>query len=222
MTAQGSAGTAVQEQTVLVNIDETPSNVNIDETDNLFKDQQPVYTPETEIVSEMYLIDDIDIPVEIKADYPIKVDINKNDNWEDIRQIGAGVGGSSVSSSSLPSKPGVYHIKPNSVPSEPPLIVERTNLTEEDYATLVTCVSVIDETNNSAYNNQGYLNNVWEQSPAVIGAGDNSRGFRTAFPYRTFYILDPQGSGQSGINVPTNYPGDPNAYGPIRVNRDNG
>ena len=222
LTAQGSAGTAVQEQTVVVNIDETPSNINVDETDELFKDQQPVYTPETEIVSEMYLIDDIDIPVEIKADYPIKVDINKNDNWEDIRQIGAGAGGSSVSSSSLPSKPGVYHIKPNSVPSEPPLIVERTNLTEEDYATLVTCVSVIDETQNSAYNNQGYLNNVWEQSPAVIGSGNSSRGFRTAFPYRTFYILDPQGSGQSGINVPTNYPGDPNAYGPIRVNRDNG
>ena len=226
LTAQGSAGSVVQEETVVVNIDETPSNINIDESEDKIKDEQPVFTPETEILSEMYLIDDIDIPVEIKADYPIKVDINKNDDWDNIRQIGAGAGGSSVNSvrtSSLPTEPGVYHIKPSSVPSEPPLIVERTNLTAADYATLITCVSVIDETNNSAYNNQGYLNNVWEQSPAQLnGAVNDRRGFRTAFPYRTFYILDPQGSGQSGIDVPTNYPGDPNAFGPIRVNRDGG
>ena len=95
-------------------------------------------------------------------------------------------------------------------------------INEADFAKLVTCVSVIDETNNSAYNNSGLLNSIWNGSPAVIGQGSNSRGFRTAFPYRTFYILDPQSSGQGGIDVPTDFPADPNAFGPIRVNRDGG
>ena len=59
----------------------------IEESDDKLKDAEPVYTPDAELLSEMYLIDDIDIPVEIKSNYPIKVDINKNDNWEDVRQI---------------------------------------------------------------------------------------------------------------------------------------
>ena len=87
MTAQGSAGTVTQEETVIVNIDETPDNIVIEESDEKIKDEQPVFTPETEILSEMYLVDDIDIPVEIKADFPILVDINKDDNWQKIRQI---------------------------------------------------------------------------------------------------------------------------------------
>jgi len=87
LTAQGSAGTVTQEETVIVNIDETPDNIVIEESDEKIKDEQPVFTPETEILSEMYLVDDIDIPVEIKADFPILVDINKDDNWQKIRQI---------------------------------------------------------------------------------------------------------------------------------------
>ena len=88
LTAVGSGGTATANpQTTIIDIDQQPDNFIIDETDGVFKDQQPVYTPETEILSEMYLINDIDIPVEIKSNYPIKVDINKNDNWEDVRQI---------------------------------------------------------------------------------------------------------------------------------------
>ena len=95
-------------------------------------------------------------------------------------------------------------------------------ITAADFAKLVTCVSVIDETGNSAYNNSSLLNSIWNGSPAVIGQGSNSRGFRTAFPYRTFYILDPQDSGQSGVDVPSGFLSDPNAFGPIRVNRDGG
>ena len=226
IVATGSGGSVTESFTVPINVDRTPDNINIEENDGLFKDQQPIFTPETEILSEMYLIDDIDIQTEIKADFPINVDVNANQQWESVRQIGTPppVQGNSVGGNSFPTEPGVYRIKPSSVVEEDHYIAKVQNLTAEEYAALVTCVSVIDETNNSAYNNQGYLNNVWQQSPAVIGAGtvNNRRGFRTAFPYRTFYILDPQGSGQSGINVPTNYPSDPNAFGPIRVNRDNG
>ena len=226
IVATGDGGSVTESFTVPINVDRTPDNINIEENDGLFKDQQPIFTPDTLILSEMYLIDDIDIQTEIKSDFPINVDINANQQWEQVRQIGTPppVQGSSVSSNSFPSEPGIYRIRPSSVVEEDHYIAKVQNLTAAEYAALVTCVSVIDETNNSGYNNQGYLNNVWEQSPAVIGAGtvNNRRGFRTAFPYRTFYILDPQGSGQSGIDIPTNYPSDPNAFGPIRVNRDGG
>ena len=225
ITANGNGGSATETFTVLINVDRTPDNINIEETDDLFKDDDPVYTPETEVLSEMYLIDDIDMKVEVKSSSPILVDLNANQEWTKLRQIGTSpaVQGNSVGGNSLPTKPGVYRIKPNFTQSEAPLIA-KTNLTATQAAKLVTCVSVIDETGNSYYNNQGNLNNVWQQNPPIIGgAVDNRRGFRTAFPYRTFYILDPQGSSPSSrIDIPTNYPSDPNAIGPIVVNRDSG
>ena len=86
----GSGGTATQTQTTIINIDETPDNLTLQETEDKFKDQEPVYTPDQApddvVLSDLYLIEGIDIPVEIKSNYPIKVDINKNDNWQDIRQ----------------------------------------------------------------------------------------------------------------------------------------
>ena len=100
ITATGSGGSAsVLPATVLVNIDQTPDNFTIEESDGLLKDADPVITPDTEILSEMYLIDDIDIPVEVKSDYPIMVDVNGGEDWENIREIGSGLppaGGSSL------------------------------------------------------------------------------------------------------------------------------
>jgi hypothetical protein len=87
LTGEGSGGSFVQEKSIVVIIDETPDNMTIEETDEKLKDADPVYTPETEILSEMYLVDDIDIPVEIKSDYPILVDINKDNDWTKVRQI---------------------------------------------------------------------------------------------------------------------------------------
>ena len=43
--------------------------------------------PESEILSEFYQVNDIDIPVEVKADWPINVDIDQQDNWQQVRQI---------------------------------------------------------------------------------------------------------------------------------------
>ncbi|MEK9894591.1 MAG: hypothetical protein VW454_06485, partial [Pelagibacteraceae bacterium] len=92
LTATGSGGSAsVLPSTVLVNIDQTPDNITIEESDGLLKDLDPVITPDTEILSEMYLIDDIDIPVEIKSDYPIMVDVNGGEDWEDVREIDSGL-----------------------------------------------------------------------------------------------------------------------------------
>ena len=87
LSGEGSGGSFVDEEPIVVIIDETPDNFIVDETDEKLKDEYPVYTPETEILSEMYVIDDIDIPVEIKSDYPILVDINQDNDWTKVRQI---------------------------------------------------------------------------------------------------------------------------------------
>ena len=87
LSGNGQGGSFVREETIVVNIDETPDNIDIEESEDKLKDEQPIFTPETEVVSEMYLVDDIDIPVEIKSDQPILVDINKNDNWQKLREI---------------------------------------------------------------------------------------------------------------------------------------
>ena len=52
----------------------------------VLKDEEPVITPESE-VSLTLLVDDIDIPVEIKSDYPIKVEIDSDGVYRDITQI---------------------------------------------------------------------------------------------------------------------------------------
>ena len=87
----GAGGTAFQEIFTTILIDETPTNLNLVETDEKFATQEPVFTPDIAadqvVESDLYNIDDIDIPVEIKSNYPIKVDLNLNDNWQDVRQI---------------------------------------------------------------------------------------------------------------------------------------
>lgn len=87
----GSGGFRSETKTVPIIIDETPDNISIQETDEKFATQEPVYTPdvvpEQVLESELYEINDIDIPVEIKSNYPIKVDINKNGSWDDVRSI---------------------------------------------------------------------------------------------------------------------------------------
>jgi hypothetical protein len=87
MTASGGGGEITLSKTIEIIIDTTPDNIIIPETEDKFKDQDPVFSPETEILSELSLIDDIDIPVEIKSNFPIQVDINGQDNWKNVRQI---------------------------------------------------------------------------------------------------------------------------------------
>lgn len=87
IVAEGRGGTANDIIYVDVNIDRTPDNVNIPEVDDAFKEQDPVVTPQTDILSDLILIDGIDIPVVIKSDYPIKVDINQQSNWLDVEEI---------------------------------------------------------------------------------------------------------------------------------------
>ena len=70
-----------------VNIDITPDNVNIPETDDAFKDQDPIVSPDSDILTSLILIDGIDIPITVKSNAQIKIDINQGDDWQSVEQI---------------------------------------------------------------------------------------------------------------------------------------
>ena len=74
---------------VPINIDITPDAVDIPATQDALKDETPVITPDTIVTSEQIVINDIDIPVEVKSNYPIQVDIDDADQWYSVRQIGS-------------------------------------------------------------------------------------------------------------------------------------
>ena len=72
---------------VSVIIDQTPDFIDIPESDDKIKDETPVITPDAEINTLTLSVNDIDIPVEVKADYPIQVQIDDDGNYQDVRQI---------------------------------------------------------------------------------------------------------------------------------------
>ena len=72
---------------VIINIDETPDAIIVPESRDLFKDEDPVVTPEETVTTNELEITDIDIPVEIKSNYPIQVEINDDDIWRDVGEI---------------------------------------------------------------------------------------------------------------------------------------
>lgn len=87
ITAAGAGGQATATSTTTVIIDESPDNILIPETDGRFKSENPVFTPQTEVLSEFILVDGVDVPVEIKSSSPIQVNINHSGNWQDLRSI---------------------------------------------------------------------------------------------------------------------------------------
>ena len=64
-----------------------PTNFLVPESTDLFKDQDPIYTPDVTITSLEIVVDDIDIPVEIKADRPILVEVNDDEQLNPLRPI---------------------------------------------------------------------------------------------------------------------------------------
>ena len=68
-------------------IDMTPDAIDIPSSEDKFLGEEPVITPDVEVTSENIVISDVDIPVEIKADAPIQVEINNDDNWYNVREI---------------------------------------------------------------------------------------------------------------------------------------
>jgi hypothetical protein len=75
----GQAGlTAIDQLIVPINIDQTPDAIDIPSSEDKLRDQLPVISPDAEVTSEQILIDDIDIPVVIKASQPIQVEIENS------------------------------------------------------------------------------------------------------------------------------------------------
>lgn len=87
ISAQGSGGTASATSSIAINIDQVPNNIIIPETEEAIKNEDPVITPDITVTSEVIEIQDIDIPVEVKADRPIQVRINDSASWQNLRQI---------------------------------------------------------------------------------------------------------------------------------------
>lgn len=68
-------------------IDETPDMIDIPESDDKLREENPVITPESEVTTQQLVVTDIDIPVEIKADLPVQVELDNSEIWQDVRQI---------------------------------------------------------------------------------------------------------------------------------------
>lgn len=72
-----------EQLSVSVNIDTTPDLITIPETDDALKNQDPVFSPKEDSFITLR-VDDIDIPVTIKSDYPIQVQIDDDGVWRNI------------------------------------------------------------------------------------------------------------------------------------------
>ena len=70
-----------------INIDRTPDAIEFPSSENKLRDEQPVVTPDSVVTTEQIVVDDIDIPVEIKSDYPIQVEIGNSGTFTDVREI---------------------------------------------------------------------------------------------------------------------------------------
>jgi len=90
LVVTGSGGTIETSETVTVVIDETPLNLDVQDSPDKIA-EQIVYTvdtpPDQVVMVNLYKVEDIDIPVEIQSDYPIQVRINNTGTWNEIREL---------------------------------------------------------------------------------------------------------------------------------------
>ena len=79
--------TATDTIEVPIIIDQMPDAIDIPETDDTFKNEEPVVTPDVEVTTDQIVINDIDVPVEVKADYPVQIEIDDSGIFIDVREI---------------------------------------------------------------------------------------------------------------------------------------
>ena len=84
---ENSALTSEDVEIVPVLIDRKPESIVVPESNDLIKDQAPVISPNIDLTTEKLLITSIDIPVEIKSDSPIQVQIDNDGIWIDVENI---------------------------------------------------------------------------------------------------------------------------------------
>lgn len=92
VSISGTGGIVTQSDTITVNIDRLPDNINIpDNKDEIPSDEVEAPDDDT-VVSDPIVVTGIDIPVEIKASLPIQVRFDNDDpnlasSWNDVQQI---------------------------------------------------------------------------------------------------------------------------------------
>ena len=70
-----------------INIDRTPDALSVPEVADAIKNEDPVISPDQEVTSVQLVVDDIDVPVKIKADYPIQVEIDDDGVYRNVEEI---------------------------------------------------------------------------------------------------------------------------------------
>jgi hypothetical protein len=87
LKAYGSGSLFVEiEQTFDIDIDQMPDQMTIPASEDKFLDEEPVITPDVTVTSEKIVVDDVDIPVEVKSNTPIQIEIDGGGVWYSIRQ----------------------------------------------------------------------------------------------------------------------------------------
>ena len=87
ITATGAGGSDTKSTpTISTETDRTPDLIAIPASGPLPPDTEPVTSPKLDPMTSALLVDDIDVPVEITANLPIKVDIDGSGNWQDVKQ----------------------------------------------------------------------------------------------------------------------------------------
>ena len=72
---------------VNVDIDQMPILIDIPESDDKIKSEEPVISPDAEVSTLELVVSDIDIPVEIKSDLPVQVEIDNSGQYKNVRSI---------------------------------------------------------------------------------------------------------------------------------------
>ena len=87
----GEGGSQTFSSLITVNIDRTPDGIIIEEIDDAFKDEEPVFSPDVVpddvVESQLYEIDGVDLPIKVKSNFPIQIQRNMDGNWDDVQQI---------------------------------------------------------------------------------------------------------------------------------------
>ena len=83
--SNGVTSASAQSGVIPVNQDMMPDLISIPPSDDKDPEEEPVISPV--VTSNALLVDDIDVPVEIKANEPIKVEIDGDGTWLDVQEI---------------------------------------------------------------------------------------------------------------------------------------
>jgi len=87
LTGNGNTLSDTDSSTTYFEIDQIPNAIVIPESLDNIKDEDPVISPDDTVTSQTLEITDIDIPVEIKSDAPVLVEIDDDNNWRKLREI---------------------------------------------------------------------------------------------------------------------------------------